>query len=190
MSGFIFGMDLAPNLSRSVFVKQYIRPDGSIQFISEEPFMPTDWIKQNRYAIITIMMKTIAEDLRNKYTDLHVEAHPRPGPNSVRLNVRRIETDESVIIDVRPGAPMGTPSRIAQQMQDSNHYVASVELFNKNKVARKKGPSACTFVLDDPRGTISFEIWIDSIIAEWFYAESSEKQQTKPVGNTNGPATP
>lgn len=199
--GYRVGVDRAPNLSKSVLVKQYFRPDGSIRFTSEEIFMPpTDWVKKNKYAIITIMMKTIAGDLRNKYTDLHVEAHPRPGPNSVRLNIRRINTDESVIIDIRPGTPAniflgyGTSVihsvRQAQRMSDSNHYTAWPELFNKNKVARKKAPPAFTFALDDPRGTISLETWVDDIVVKWFYAETSDNQQAESVDNIDGSATP
>ena len=196
--GYQMGVDLAPNLSRSVLVKQYFRPDGSLQFLSKEEifFMPpTDWVKKNKYAIITIMMKTIADDLRTKYTDLHVEAHPRPGPNSVRLNVRRVETDESIIIDVRPGVPMNEYShqqarRALDRAIDSNHYTAWPELFNKNKVAKKKTPPAFTFALDDPQGTISFETWIDDIIVKWFYAETSDNQQTESVDNIDGSATP
>ena len=185
------GVDWAPNLSKSILVKQYLRPDGSMHTTEEEIMPPTNWVKKNKYAIITIMIKTIADDLRNKYTDLHVEAHPRPVPNSVRLNIRRVETDEGILIDVRPGAPVDMPFQVARQMMtDSNHYTARPELYNKNKVARKNSPSVFTFALDDPQGTTSFETWVDNIVAEWFYAESSEKHQAESVDNTNGSTTP
>ena len=188
--GYGMGVDWAPDLSKSVFVTQYLRPDGSIHTTEESLMPPTNWVKKNKYAIITIMMKTIADDLRNKYTDLHVEAHPRPDPNSVRLNIRRVETDESILVDIRPGVPTNVSFNVARQMIDSNHYTARPELFNKNKVSRKKGPLAFTFALDDPQGTTSFEIWVDNIVAEWFYAKSSEKHQAESVDNIDGSTTP
>lgn len=192
MSGNIFvGVDLASDKSHSALVQQYIAPDGTIRFLNILPYQrkvvmakQQDWIKLNKYAIVTIMCKEIARELRERHPDLYVEAHPRPGPNQARILVRQLMTDSSFIIDLNPGGVTGQWFAPAGQVRN-NDFTAFPQFSRKNKVARKKNPEAFSFALDDPNGTTSLEEWIEGHVVEWFYADTS-KQQTESASDSDG----
>lgn len=122
-------------------------------------------VKKNKYSIITIMFKQLARELRSKYQDLYVEAHPLPFAEQARLVVRRIETDERVVIDIRSG---GGRTWSTKQIKQDMQYTVRAALTRKNRIPIKQCPKEYVFVLDDPEGTSGLEEWIQAIIDDWF----------------------
>jgi hypothetical protein len=133
--------------------------------------IPIDWVKKNKYSIITIMCKEIAQEIRIRHEDLYVEAHPRNIPNSASLNIRRVKTDESIDVCVMPSSGLDFSPHIVGQMAATNQFVAVARLTRKNKVSKKKCPEPLPFSLDNPTGTVALENWIEENIGNWFYPE-------------------
>jgi hypothetical protein len=124
----------------------------------------------NRYAIITIMMKQIAVELRDKWPHLHIKAHPLPyAANRARLVVRKDEI--RLIFDIKQGGT-GVWNPMFQRNVDPNEYVISVAITNGNRVSRRKTPNAWSLLLDDPSSVHKCEEWIDSVVKQWIDFES------------------
>jgi hypothetical protein len=136
--------------------------------------MPNDHIKENRFAIITIMLKQMAIELREKWPHLHIKAHPMAwSANRARLVVR--DKNTRVIFDIRQGTfhdwRKPKPTR-----EDPNEYNISVMVTEGNDVSRKKTPPAWTFSLDDPNSTIEVEKWVDTVVKQWINVGPPEQQ--------------
>jgi len=131
----------------------------------------TDWVKENRFAIITIMLKQMASELREKYPHLLIKAHPMNYEiGRARLVARN--RDMRVIVDI---SPKQNDWRNPQARKDPNEYSVSVSITAGNTVSKKKTPPSWSFHLDDPESTIKFEDWVGSIIAEYIIEKATEK---------------
>lgn len=140
--------------------------------------MPVDHVKENRFAIITIMLKQIAAGFREKWPEYHIKAHPmRYRVGCARLVIR--EKNILVIFDVC----IGSPPQLWQnpKKEDPNEYTASVQITIGNKVTKKKTPKPWSFTLDDPNSVIKFETWAIKIAQSWINVNTSEQQEQRVV---------
>lgn len=136
--------------------------------------MPIDHVKENRFAIITIMLKQIAADLREKWPEYHIKAHPmKHGISRARLVVRNKDT--RVIFDLRQGPPYKNWQTPNPRKDDPNEYTTSVQITIGNDVARKKAPQPWSFSLDDPESVTNFEVWAVETVQNWINVNSSER---------------
>ena len=134
-------------------------------------------VKENKFAIITIMLKCIARDLREKMPDLHIKAHPMDfAIGRARLVVRK--GDIRVIIDVRQG-PVHDWRKPKIVKEDPNEYNASVKVSMGNDVSKKKTPQPWSFSLDDPDSTIKFEAWVDDLIEKFINASARDGSEAE-----------
>jgi hypothetical protein len=134
---------------------------------------PTNYIKENRFAIITIMLKQMAAELREKYPHLLIKAHPMNYEiGRARLVVRNGET--RVIFDI---TPKQHDWRNPQVRKDPNEYSVSLQITDGNTIAKKKTPSSWSFHLDDPTSTTKFEEWTYSVIAKYVIEKAPEKSE-------------
>ena len=131
------------------------------------------WVKENRFAIITIMLKQMASELREKYPHLFIKAHPMNFEiGRARLVVRNGDT--RVIIDV---SSKQNDWRNPQARKDPNEYSVSISITAGNTVSKKKTPPSWSFHLDDPESTIKFEDWVGSMVAEYIIEKAPEESE-------------
>lgn len=155
-----------------------------IDFNYHRRVMPNDqWVQENRFAIITIMLKQIASELREKWPHLHIKAHPMAyGASRARLVIR--QKDTRVIVDVRQG-PL--PNwRMQHRKDDPNEYNVFVKITEGNDVSKKKTPQPWSFSLDDPESTVKFESWVESVVGQWIDVGSHDNQQEQRPADPNG----
>jgi hypothetical protein len=169
-------ISVKPQLTVVSFMQQYssgIHPHFSYSYIRKAgaPIKMKDYVKENRFAIITIMLKQIAVEMREKWPHLHIKAHPMQwGTSRARLVIR--EKDTRVIFDVQQGALIDWRIPSGPRKEDPNEYNVRVKVTIGNDVSKKKTPQPWSFSLDDPTSTETFEAWVDTVVKEWINVET------------------
>lgn len=132
----------------------------------------TDFVKKNRFSIITIMLKQLASDFRETRPDLFIKAHPTQfGVNAALLVIRK--GDVCVSFDIRPAG------RNQFGVTNGNSYQSQVKITAGNDVAKTKMPPSWTFNLDDPDSITNFERMVLSVIESWIDADSQPQAKAK-----------
>lgn len=144
-------------------------------------------LKENRFAIITILLKQIAVERREQWPHLHIKAHPMDwAANRARLVIR--DGDTRVIFDLRQGPVVSWQNRQRDSRKDPNEYNVSVKITEGNDVSKKKTPEPWAFSLDAPDSVTNLEQFVDSVVKQWINVEPPEQPEAECPIDSNGPA--